>query len=199
MADQSEANEAARQPVVLVVEDTTLLRRTTVEYLRLSGFEVIEAANAVEAVAVFSSGKAVDVVFSDVYLSAGMDGLMLARWLHRHHPEIPVMLTSGYGDPARQAATERAGNASFLSKPYRQADAVNRIRALLEAAGAELSLAHLAQYSLYLNNQGRVGERLADQFNTGIEPTLVDDGVSRIACREQYLETRPQLFTSSAS
>jgi CheY-like chemotaxis protein len=138
-ANQSEAFEAARQSVVLLVEDEILLRRTTAEYLRLSGFPVIEAPSAEEAIAVFASAKRVDVVFSDVYLSAAMDGLRLARWLHRHHPDIPVMLTSGYGDSARQAATNLVGVTSFLSKPYRQAEAVNRIRAMLDEARAETS------------------------------------------------------------
>jgi CheY-like chemotaxis protein len=133
---QFEAKKAPQQPVVLVVEDDVLLRRTTGEYLRLSGFRVIEAANAIEAVSVFASRKPVDVVFSDVSLSAAMDGLMLARWLHQHHPDIPVMLTSGYGGSARQAATDLVGNTSFLSKPYRQAAAVSHIRALLEEARA---------------------------------------------------------------
>jgi CheY-like chemotaxis protein len=132
--NQFEANRAARQPVVLIVEDDVLLRRTTGEYLRLSGFRVIESANPVEAVAAFASGKTVDLVFSDVSLAAAMDGVILARWLRRHHPDIPVVLTSGSGGSARQAATELVGNESFLSKPYRQAVVVNRIRAFLEEA-----------------------------------------------------------------
>jgi CheY-like chemotaxis protein len=137
--DQSKANELARRPVVLVVEDEILLRRTTAGYLRLSGFRVIEAPNAAEAIAVFASGKSADVVFSDIYMSGGPDGLMLARWLHRRHPDIPVMLTSGYGEDVRQAAIELVGDESFLAKPYRQAKAANRIRALLEEVRAEVS------------------------------------------------------------
>jgi hypothetical protein len=46
---QSTANNAARQPVFLVVEDEILLRHTTAEYIRLSGFPVIEAPSAEEA------------------------------------------------------------------------------------------------------------------------------------------------------
>jgi DNA-binding NtrC family response regulator len=138
-ASQSAANNAARQPVVLLVEDEILLRRTTAEYLRLSGFPVIEAPTAEETIAVFASGKPVAVVFSDIYLSAALDGLRLVRWVHRHHPDIPVMLTSEYGDSARQAATKLAGDTSFLPKPYRRAEAVNRIRALLDEARAETS------------------------------------------------------------
>jgi DNA-binding NtrC family response regulator len=116
-----------------------LLRRTTAEYLRLSGFPVIEALTAEETIAVFASGKPVSVVFSDIYLSAALDGLRLVRWVHRHHPDIPVMLTSEYGDSARQAATKLVGDTSFLPKPYRRAEAVNRIRALLDEARAETS------------------------------------------------------------
>jgi CheY-like chemotaxis protein len=136
---QSEVNKARREPVILLVEDDLLLRCTTGEYLRLSGFLVIEAANAVEAMAVFASGKPVDAVFSDVSLSAAMDGVMLARWLRRHHPHVPVMLTSGYGGSARGAATQLVGDESFLSKPYRQTAAANRLRALLEKVRAETS------------------------------------------------------------
>ena len=136
-AKQSEADEIARQPVVLVVEDEILLRRTTAEYMRLSGFLVIEARNAADAIAVFASGESADVVFSDVYMSAGPDGLMLARWLRRRHPEIPVMLTSGYGEAEGQAATELVGEECFLAKPYRLAEVARRIRALLEEGRVE--------------------------------------------------------------
>ena len=131
--NQSEANETASQPVVLVVEDEPLLRDITAEYLRLSGYAVIEVADAAEAVAVFASGKPVDVVFSDVRLPGAVDGLKLARWVHRHHRDIPVMLTSGHGDAARTAGL--AGAEAFAWKPYRQKEVARRIRLLLEEGG----------------------------------------------------------------
>jgi CheY-like chemotaxis protein len=56
-ARRSGTNDAAR-PVVLVVEDEDLLRNTTAEYLRLFGYVVIEAANAAEAIEIFTSGQA---------------------------------------------------------------------------------------------------------------------------------------------
>lgn len=127
--NESGANETASQPVVLIVEDEPLLRDTTAEYLRLSGYAVIEVADAAQAVAVFASGKPVDVVFSDVRLPGAMDGLKLARWVHRHHRDIPVMLTSGHGDATRTAV--RAAEC-FAPKPYRQREVAHRIRLLLE-------------------------------------------------------------------
>ena len=126
------AEDAARRAVVLVVEDEPLLRDTTAEYLRLAGYDVIEAEDAAEAIKAFASGEQVDIVFSDVHLPGTMDGNELARWVHRHHREVPVMLTSGYGETADAAAL--VGDESFATKPYRQNEVVSRIRRLLDRA-----------------------------------------------------------------
>ena len=120
-----------RQPVVLLVEDEALLRGTTAEFLRMSGYMVIEAPTTAEAVAQLTSGQTIDVVFSDVCLSSHLDGLALARWLHERRTEVPVLLTSGYGDPVRKAAVDLVGNEHFLSKPYRQEELSGRLRSLV--------------------------------------------------------------------
>lgn len=131
----AEADGISRQAVVLLVEDEFLLLCTTAEFLRTSGYDVVETTNAADAVAVLGSGKPVDVVFSDIGQSAMMDGLMFARWLHQWRPDVPVILTSGYGDSVRQAAAELVGNESFLPKPYHPEEVTHRIRALLKEAG----------------------------------------------------------------
>ena len=123
----SPAEEEARQPVVLVVEDEVLIRSAVAEYLRISGNSVVEAANAAEAIAVFAAGISIDVVFSDIRMPGTMDGLGLARWICHHHPGIHVMLTSGNADATR--ATEVAE--LFFQKPYRTAEVAVRIRLLL--------------------------------------------------------------------
>jgi CheY-like chemotaxis protein len=121
------AAQEDRQPMVLVVEDEVLIRGAIAEYLRISGCTVVEAANAAEAIAVLAAGVMIDVVFSDIHLPGTMNGLSLARWVHRHHPGIAVVLTSGNADGAR--ATEVAE--FFFSKPYRMAEVAFRIRSLL--------------------------------------------------------------------
>src|SRR5262249_16209418 len=138
-AKQSEAKKDTRLPVVLVVEDEIMLRHTTACYLRLSGFQVVEATNAADAIAVLASGELADVVFSDVYMSSGPDGLKLAGWLGRCHPDIPMMLTSGYDEGVCRAATELVGEERFLSKPYRLTEATRRLRALLGLSRAGAS------------------------------------------------------------
>lgn len=117
--------------MVLVVEDEPLLRSITGEFLRLSGYVVIEATNATEAIAVIDRGERPDVVFSDVSLPGSVDGLGLARRLRRRQPDMQVMLTSGYGEPTQRAAIELVGGDCFVTKPYHQEEVVRRIDALL--------------------------------------------------------------------
>jgi DNA-binding NtrC family response regulator len=119
--------ETARQPAVLLVEDEILIRSATAEFLRSTGYRVIEAANAAEAIAVFASAIEIDLVFSDINMPGTMNGVGLARWIADHHPGIHVILTSAIGNARAAGAT----GAAFLRKPYRLAEAVRRIGALL--------------------------------------------------------------------
>src|ERR1700680_1905781 len=94
-----------RHRVVLVVEDEILVRSVTAEFLRIAGYNVVEAANAAEAVEVFTVGTVIDLVFSDINFLAGppnsMDGVGLARWVSQRHPGVHVILTSGKSLAAR--------------------------------------------------------------------------------------------------
>jgi DNA-binding response OmpR family regulator len=130
MADpmrSSEAEENARQPVVLVVEDEILVRGPVAEDLREAGFTVIEAATAAEAIAVFGSGGSVDAVFSDIGMPGPMDGLGLARWVSLHHPSVCILLTSGGAHSIPEPLRE-----SFFLKPCDSTEVASRIRILLK-------------------------------------------------------------------
>jgi DNA-binding response OmpR family regulator len=124
----SMAQETARERVVLVVEDEISIRSPVAEFLRMAGYEVVEAADAAEAVAIFATGTAIHLVFSDIEMPGAMDGAGLARWIRACYPGIPVILTSGRGYAGRAGAVA----APFLAKPYRLAEATLRIRSLLE-------------------------------------------------------------------
>lgn len=127
-ADFTSGGAIARHPVVLIVEDEPLLQCATAEFLRLSGFTVLEAGTAAEAVALLSAGELIDLVFSDVCMSGPTDGLLLAQWLRQRYPDVPVMLTTAVGGAARDSAIEIVGNDGFLPKPYSPNDLVQRIR-----------------------------------------------------------------------
>jgi CheY-like chemotaxis protein len=119
---------------VLVVEDEIFVREPIAEYLRDCGYQVLEAADAREAMRLIDSVGSVDVVFSDVRMPGDMDGVGLAQWLRTHHPKVSVLLTSGYF-AARNVAGAAMEDVKLIEKPYSQAQVLRRIRALLQTDG----------------------------------------------------------------
>lgn len=114
-------------PVILLVEDEELVRLSAAEFLRFSDFQVIEAANADEAIQLLSSGADVDLVFSDVRMPGRLDGFDLAAWLATHRPALPVLLTSGYAGLMR----EPDRSLPMLPKPYSLDNLLRKIGELL--------------------------------------------------------------------
>jgi len=68
-------------PVILIVEDESLLRLDSAETIEHAGFEVIQAANADEAIAILSARLDIHVVFTDIQMPGSMDGLKLAHFV----------------------------------------------------------------------------------------------------------------------
>lgn len=125
--------QAAMGPTVLIVEDEVLSRLAMAEYLRECGFHVIEAANGVEAQHLVLAGLKVDLVFSDITMPGGVDGIDLALWLMVQCESTKVILTSGLPDALTKAQSACNQVLAFVPKPYDQADVANRIRELLKA------------------------------------------------------------------
>ena len=120
-------DERARHAgVLLIVEDDVLFRLVTAAGLRKAGFEVLEAANAAEAVRVLDS-IAVDALISDINLPGRMDGIALAKWVNGRILDTKIILTSGAEPPLGEAAAY----ASFLAKPYREGEVEQLLRKLL--------------------------------------------------------------------
>jgi CheY-like chemotaxis protein len=114
----------APPPTILIVEDDVLVRSLVATYLRDSGFHVIEANGADEAIRFLQAELTVDIVFSDIQMPGSMDGLGLAQWMRRERPWLEIILTSG---AAR--TTQEAG--PILAKPYDYAELERHIRSLL--------------------------------------------------------------------
>jgi CheY-like chemotaxis protein len=113
-------------PVVLVVEDDVLLRLTIAGSLRDAGFEVLEAANAAEAVQILKCIP-VDALFSDIDMPGRMDGYALAQWVHQRELNTRIILTSG---PDRTLG-EAGEYVSFVSKPYASSEVEYLLRSVL--------------------------------------------------------------------
>src|SRR5262245_24803970 len=81
-----------KSPVALVAESDVFRRLVLAARLQRGGFEVLEAADANEAIRLLNS-RVVDVVFSNIDLYGEMDGIELAGWLRQHQPNASVVLT----------------------------------------------------------------------------------------------------------
>ena len=121
----------AFEPVILIVEDEFLLRMDSAEMIENAGFEVIQAGNADEAIAILQARPAIHVIFTDVQMPGSMDGLKLARFVRNHWPPIKILATSGL---VRVVADDLPAGSVFLPKPYRGAHVVDALRQMTGAA-----------------------------------------------------------------
>jgi two-component system, NtrC family, sensor kinase len=114
---QEIASAAAAPPAgtVLIVEDNAEVAAVGQDYLEQLGYAVRHAASAQAGLDLLAGEGGIDVVFSDILMPGGMNGLQLADTVRRLYPEIAVLLTTGYSSSAQDAV--RRGFA-VLQKPY---------------------------------------------------------------------------------
>ncbi|WP_421404592.1 response regulator [Agrobacterium fabrum] len=114
------------QPIaVLVVEDEALLRMGIVDELEDAGFEVFEAANATDAIDVLVANPQISVMFTDIDMPGGVDGLKLAASVRDRWPPITIIITSGH---RTVDVCDLPVRARFMSKPYNPDTVVRSIR-----------------------------------------------------------------------
>jgi two-component system NtrC family sensor kinase len=99
---------------VLLVEDNADVATVAADYLEQCGCSVIKAESAEAAVSALNRRNDIDLVFSDIAMP-GMSGLELGRLVRDHHPEIPIILATGYSEKATRAVEE---GFLLLEKPY---------------------------------------------------------------------------------
>ena len=107
--------DAGRKAHVLLVEDDGHVAALTSEILDSIGFEVTHVASAAAALEALARGLPIDVVFSDIMMPGGMNGLDLARELRRKRPDLPVVLTTGYEGAVGRVEQE---GVALIRKPY---------------------------------------------------------------------------------
>src|SRR6201986_370047 len=115
-----------KRPVVLVVEDEFLLRMDAADVIGAAGFEVLEAANADEAITILEARSDVTVVFTDIQMPGSMDGLKLARAVRGRWPPIKIIPTSG----VQVGETDLPEGGRLLPKPYSSAQIAGMLRQL---------------------------------------------------------------------
>ena len=129
MIARDEQDGAARSKL-LVAEDEALIRLMLVDALEDDGFDVLEAENVAEAIAMLERHDDIRLVISDIRMPGDRDGIDLARWVRTSRPGVKVVLASGYVSTLDQPAL--AGTVDhFASKPYRIEELIGQVRRLL--------------------------------------------------------------------
>ena len=116
---------------ILVVEDDPRVRRVAISRLTDFGYEVVEAANGNEALEQLERHDNIALLFTDIVMPGGITGDELAQRVREERPNMKVLFTSGYAEPAI-AGRELAQSGSWLKKPYTARELATRLRQLLD-------------------------------------------------------------------
>ncbi len=122
---------------VLLVDDDEEVAALVGEMLEHLGYRVTHAASATDALGALANACKVDIVFSDVMMPGGMNGVELAREIRTRALGVPVLLTSGYAEAAQKSAA--AEGVHVLAKPYRLEELATALREAIEGASAVTS------------------------------------------------------------
>jgi signal transduction histidine kinase/CHASE3 domain sensor protein len=123
---------------ILVVEDDALVRNAVIAQLHSLGYNTIAAADGRSALALVTSGKPFDLLFTDVIMPGGISGPELACEVTKLRPGTRVLLTSGYTDNAIVHHGRLDQGVMLLTKPYRKPQLDQMVRQALAGPGSEL-------------------------------------------------------------
>jgi CheY-like chemotaxis protein len=118
---------------VLLVDDEAVVRFVTAEALRDQGFDVTEASNSTEALALFEKTHHFAILFTDVNMPGGMDGVELASMIRHLDPDIPILIASGFALNLEPRLGEVSSPVIFVHKPYNLEKLVGTMKTLVGA------------------------------------------------------------------
>jgi signal transduction histidine kinase/CheY-like chemotaxis protein len=119
------------EEAILVCEDDDDVRAYSVEVLRELGYEIFEAANGPEALALLEANS-VDLLFTDVVLPGGMTGAVLAKEAAKVQPGIRTLYTTGYARNAIVHHGRLDPGVDLITKPFSYAELAARVRDILD-------------------------------------------------------------------
>lgn len=117
---------------LLVVEDSAEVLELAVEILTAAGYRVTTAESGEAALRLFEKSQpgTFDLLFTDLVMPGGINGLMLADEVTGADPAIGVLLTTGYNEELVISGPDRP-HKDVLGKPYRRSELLDRVRQAL--------------------------------------------------------------------
>jgi CheY-like chemotaxis protein len=122
-------SQLARSPVILVVDDETVVREVVRRALEREGFQVLVAGSGAEALDMCQACEVpIDLAVLDVVMPV-MDGIELLRCLRGRFAAIPVLFTSADWRQEELLATDLApADRHFMAKPFTAQELVRRVK-----------------------------------------------------------------------
>jgi CheY-like chemotaxis protein len=120
---------ATEGEVILIVEDEPCVLEAGIQNLRELGYTTIAAPDAHSALQRLGAAERVDILFSDIVMPGGMDGFQLSVEARRLHPDIKVLLTSGYARTGMAADLPK--DVPLLTKPYDRAQLAKHLQLVM--------------------------------------------------------------------
>jgi CheY-like chemotaxis protein len=137
----------SERPRVLLVDDYLDAREMYTEYLRYSGFDVVEAENGMEALQ-RAIDATPDIILMDLSLPV-MDGWEATRRLKADErtASIPVVALTGHALAGISEGAKKAGCDAFVTKPCLPEDLVKEIRKILDASSSTKKTRRSGKYA----------------------------------------------------
>ncbi|TGD99341.1 hybrid sensor histidine kinase/response regulator [Methylobacterium nonmethylotrophicum] len=117
---------------ILIVDDRRDVAELARAILRDFGYTTLLATDGRQALELLDGGDRVDLLFSDLIMPGGMNGVMLAREARRRQPRLKVLLTTGYAEASLERTDAGGSEFEIINKPYRRMELARRVRALLD-------------------------------------------------------------------
>lgn len=116
--------------VVLIVENSAIIRMGAVELVKSAGYEALEARDSDEAIRILEQRQDIDLVFTDVQMPGTMDGIKLSHYIRDRWPPVKLMVASGNAILEESSLPQ---GSKFFPKPYDDKSIVEAMAMLLAA------------------------------------------------------------------
>lgn len=117
---------------ILVVEDQIDVGDYAETVLSEFGYTVLRADNAKEALELLDGAGKIDLLFSDLIMPGGMNGVMLAREVKQRRPRMRVLLTTGYAESSIERVDARGAEFELIQKPYKRTELATKVRQVID-------------------------------------------------------------------
>ncbi|MDP4024901.1 hybrid sensor histidine kinase/response regulator [Methylobacterium sp. NEAU 140] len=117
---------------VLVVDDRPDVAATAGTILEDFGYKVTVVDGPRAALEILDGEPRIDLLFTDLIMPGGMNGVMLARAARERQPKIRVLLTTGYAEASLERTDAGGTEFEIINKPYKRMELARRVRRVLD-------------------------------------------------------------------